>query len=133
MSGEIEKFDAAQAMKNVREKIKDTFVSLIPDEQWNDMVKKEVDEYFKPKDEGYNNRTQSSSFTRDVHQVLFEEVKVRVKEYLTANFTNTWNNKGVMVCDAKVEEFINNNAGKILADMIGTTIVNALQQAGYRL
>lgn len=42
MEDEIKKFDANEAMQNVKSKIKDTFVSLIPDEQWNEMVKRAI-------------------------------------------------------------------------------------------
>lgn len=133
MSNEVTKFDATEALKSVKEKIKDSFVSLIPDEQWNEMVKKEVDTYFQVKDEGYGERGRSSNFTREVHTCLQEEVRVRVKEYLQENFNNVWNENGVPVCNAKIEEMITKNAGKILSDMIGGSIQIALNQAGFRL
>jgi hypothetical protein len=133
MENEIKKFDVNEAMKNVKDKIKDAFVTLIPDEQWNEMVKKEVDSYFQVKQEGYGERGSSSSFTKDVHSVLGQEVKDRVKQYLTENFNNTWSNNGILVCNAKVEEMITKNAGKILSDMIGGTIQMAMQNAAYRL
>ncbi len=130
---ELKPFDATEALKSVKEKIKDSFVSLIPDEQWNDMVKKEVDSYFQAKEEGYGHRGYSSSFTRDVHNLLQKEVEVRVKKYLQSEFNEVWHNDGVSVCNEKVEEFITKNAGKILSDMIGGTIQMALSQAGYRM
>ena len=133
MSNEVTKFDATEALKSVKERIKDAFVSLIPDEQWNEMVKKEVDTYFQVKDEGYGERGRYSNFTREVHTCLQEEVKVRVKEYLQENFNNVWYENGVPVCNAKVEEMITKNAGKILSDMIGGSIQMALNQSGFRL
>jgi FKBP-type peptidyl-prolyl cis-trans isomerase (trigger factor) len=133
MENEIKKFDVNEAMKNVKDKIKDALVTLIPDEQWNEMVKKEVDSYFHQKQEGYGERGYSSSFTKDVHSILEQEVKDRVKTYLNENFNAIWYDNGVPVCNAKVEEMITKNAGKILSDMIGGTIQMALQNAGYRL
>ena len=133
MSDEIEKFDANEAMQRVRERIKDSFVSLIPDEQWNEMVKKEVDSYFKEKESGYGQRAYASNFTLDVHSVLSEEVKQRVGKYLLENFNTAWNSNGIPICNAKVEDFITQNAGKILADMIGGTVQMAISQAGYNL
>ena len=132
MTTEIKQFDASQAMASVKERIKDAFVSLIPDEQWEQMVKKEVDSYFAVKPEGYSNRGQSSDFTLDVHRVLKAEVDKRVKEYLQSNFTAVWDQNGVPKCDQKVEEMITKNAGKILADMIGGSIQMMLQNAGFR-
>lgn len=133
MPQKIEKFDPSTLMQDVKDRIKATFVSLIPDDQWEVMVKKEVDSYFKREEEGYGQRGFSSSFTKDVHQVLQEEVKQKVKEYLTENFSNVWYENGVPVCNAKVEELITKNAGKILSDMIGGTIQMSLQQAGYNI
>ena len=49
----VEKFDPATIMQSVKDKIKATFVSLIPDVQWEQMVKSEVDYLFKKKDGNY--------------------------------------------------------------------------------
>lgn len=133
MSNEVTQFDANEALKSVKEKIKDAFVSLIPDEQWNGMVKKEVDSYFQRTYEGYGERGQSSNFTREVHACLREEVRTRVKEYLQENFNNVWYENGVPICNSVVEEIITKNAGKILSDMIGGSIQVALNQAGFRI
>jgi len=133
MENEVKKFDAADAMLSVKEKIKDAFVSLIPDEQWNEMVQKEIKSYFEVKEERYDNRMYASDFTRTVHSELTSEVKVRVKTYLQENFNNVWYDNGVPICNAKVEEMITKNAGKILSDMIGGSISMALNQAGFRI
>jgi hypothetical protein len=95
MENEIKKFDVNEAMKNVKDKIKDAFVNLIPDEQWNEMVKKEIDLYFQQKEERYDNRNYTSNFTKDVHSVLQQEVKDRTKQYLLQNFDNVWFQNGV--------------------------------------
>jgi len=42
----IEKFDPSQLMQGVKDRIKATFVSLIPDEQWEGMVQTEIDSFF---------------------------------------------------------------------------------------
>lgn len=39
---EIEKFDPSKLMDGVKDRIKSTFVSLIPDEMWDAMVEKEI-------------------------------------------------------------------------------------------
>lgn len=38
----VEKFDPSKMMEGVKDRIKATFVSLIPDEAWNQMVEKEI-------------------------------------------------------------------------------------------
>ena len=42
MENQIEKFDPSKLMDGVRDRIKATFVSLIPDDAWNSMVEKEL-------------------------------------------------------------------------------------------
>lgn len=42
---QVQKFDPATLMQGVKDRIKATFVSLIPEEQWEEMVKKEVDKF----------------------------------------------------------------------------------------
>lgn len=46
---EVAKFDQASLMQNVRERIKATFVGLIPDEEWEALVRKEVDAFLNEK------------------------------------------------------------------------------------
>ena len=38
----IEKFDPSKLMDGVKDRIKSTFVSLIPDDAWEAMVEKEI-------------------------------------------------------------------------------------------
>lgn len=42
MGNQIEKFDPSRLMDGVRDRIKATFVSLIPDDAWDEMVEKEL-------------------------------------------------------------------------------------------
>lgn len=66
---EIKKFNPEDSLNSVKDRIKDVFVSLIPDEQWNAMI----------------------------------------------------------------EEFMNKNSGKILADMLGRFISKAVANARYKM
>ncbi len=45
---EITKFDTSSLMQGVKDKIKATFVSLIPDDKWDEMVNKEIEAFFTP-------------------------------------------------------------------------------------
>lgn len=47
-NNEILKFDPSQLMEGVKDRIKTTFVSLIPDEQWDGLVQREIDAFFQP-------------------------------------------------------------------------------------
>lgn len=46
MESQLEKFDPSTLMQGVKDRIKSTFVSLIPDAQWDSMVQKEIDSFF---------------------------------------------------------------------------------------
>ena len=46
MDNTVEKFDPSTLMQGVKDRIKSTFVSLIPDDQWDSMVQKEIDAFF---------------------------------------------------------------------------------------
>jgi len=46
MENQIEKFDPSKLMQGVKDRIKATFVSLIPDGEWDSMVQKEVEAFF---------------------------------------------------------------------------------------
>ena len=43
MEKEIIKYDASKVMEGVKDKIKATFVDLIPDDKWEEMIKTEID------------------------------------------------------------------------------------------
>jgi len=91
MAEEMQKFDPATLMQGVKDRIKATFVSLIPDDQWDQMVKKEVDDYFRLYSYGYRNEN-TSHFTTTVRDVLQKEVYKRVQEVLSSpEFDIEWN------------------------------------------
>lgn len=68
----VQKFDPSTLMQGVKDRIKSEFVSLIPDEQWNEMVQKEINDFFKEKDTGYSNRTYASDFSILVRDIVIE-------------------------------------------------------------
>ncbi len=46
MENQVEKFDPSTLMQGVKDRIKATFLSFIPDDQWEVLIKKEVDAFF---------------------------------------------------------------------------------------
>ncbi len=134
---ESKEFNPNDALDAIKSRIKDVYVSLIPEEQWNEMVKNEIDRYFKrgdsPNAYGNSSSLKVSNFAHDVHAVLMEETKRRTREYLQNNFTQQWDQNGVPRCNQLIEEMITKNSGKILADMIGGIFQNSIAQAGYRI
>lgn len=127
---EIQKFDPNTLMQGVKDRIKSEFVSLIPDDHWNQMVKKEVDDFFQEKARGYNSVQRISKFGELVHAEVHKEAQKRIQKYLKSSVFNiVWNGNGMTTCSDKVKEVIMENSGEVLANMIGGMISQGIQNA----
>ena len=51
MTTEVTKFDPATYVDKVRDKIKQSLIDIIPDEQWNAMLKAEITMFFESRNE----------------------------------------------------------------------------------
>lgn len=118
MAENIEKFDPSTLMQGVKDRIKATFVSLIPDEQWGQMVKAEIDSFFKQKETGFsNNRQYASDFQMLVRSMVNQEVKDRLEAYLKSpEFQVMWDSSGHPVASEAVKKLMIENSGAILAN-----------------
>lgn len=122
-----------ELIKPIKDKIKDTFASLIPEDQWEELIKKEVNTFFNRENTtSYSSRPSNTDFQLEVQRLLKQQTEEKVKEYLNTNFNDIWyNSEGTDKCNSIVEEAITKNAGKILSDMIGGALQMRLQQAGF--
>lgn len=130
-------FDANQAMQAIKDKIKSAFVELIPDEQWSEMVKKEVDDFFKVKEERFqsegNAYMQVSSFQKMVVKTLQELTADKVESYIKENYQGEWDgHKGGYVVDEKIKEAVKENISDIFTDIIGNAIDHKLRMNNQR-
>jgi len=133
---QIQKFDPAQLMQGVRDRIKSTFVSLIPDDQWEAMVKKESDGFFREKEINphVNNRQYKFDFQLLVRDELHKEAQARMKKYLESpEFSDTWDNHGNTVASKAVKDMFIENSGQILAGFFAGMFQNALGQITSQL
>ena len=62
MANEIEKFDPSKLMDGVRDRIKATFVSLIPEDHWEKLVQAEIDKFFAKYDRDTYRKQSVSNF-----------------------------------------------------------------------
>jgi CRISPR/Cas system-associated endoribonuclease Cas2 len=123
----VESFDPSTLMQGVKDRIKATFVSLIPDDRWDEMVKNEVDFFFKIKDRGYE-QNQYSDFQATVNSELVKECKNRLVKYLSSpEFSTIWNTNGMPYTSKAVEDMIIKNSGEIMAQMFNGMFTNVLQ------
>jgi hypothetical protein len=125
---DIQKFDPSTLMQGVKDRIKSTFVSMIPDDQWDTMVQKEVDGFFAAK-ERRNNYERTSDFSELVQKELQEECKKRLLEYLSSEeFKSVWDTKGQVVTAEAVKQMIVNNSGEIMTSFFGGMFTSMLSQ-----
>lgn len=93
MSTEVTKFDPAAYVDKVRDKIKQSLVDVIPDEQWNTMLKAEISSFFENRvtSQYGQQTTHPSEFRRIIAGVIEEETKRRVRDMLnSAEWTSYW-------------------------------------------
>jgi len=126
MAQEIQKFDPATLMQGVKDRIKATFVSLIPDEQWEVMVKSEIDRFFKVKRD-YNSSDNTSDFSQVVNSVLRKEAEDKIQEILKSpDFQINWNGNEYTLPEYIRGEVVK-HAHEIFASAISGAISNAIQ------
>lgn len=127
---EIQKFDPSQLMQGVRDRIKATFVSLIPDAQWEQLCQKEIDEFFNPKRE-YGNYKDISSFSKVCSEVLHDITKDQVQRALEKYESTIWNNNELVVNDLLKESLLK-NASELFAAMVGSQVQRVILEMKNR-
>lgn len=130
---EVQKFDPATLMQGVKDRIKATFVSLIPDNQWEELCQKEIDSFFLERDNSWSSQRQWGKMS-DFQKICFEEfesiTKEKIKEMLKNYTSDRWNNNAPQMND-NLKKLIEENADTIFASMLGSmmqSVVNSMQQ-----
>lgn len=123
---EIAKFDPAAYVDKVRDRIKQSLVDVIPDEQWNVMLKAEISAFFESKTErsahGHETRELPSEFRRIVKGVVEEDTKRRVREMLSGpDWTSYWDGTKQQVGE-EIARIARENGAAILAKWLEAAI-----------
>lgn len=93
---DVKKFDLKEA---ISDRIKDEFIKLIPEEQWNELVSTVVNDFTRDKRASIHHREEPSEMSRIVRAALKTECNARIQEEVKL----------------LVEEF---NVGKMLRDYL---------------
>lgn len=116
---QVEKFDPSKLMDGVRDRIKATFVSLIPDDQWEQMCNAEMKKFFEPSFKGYNNSEKvPSQFEQIVRQMMEEKLKEYLKDLFNKpeySITTIWTNSGQ---EYSISEHLDNMIKEKMPDML---------------
>jgi hypothetical protein len=129
MNNEIQKFDPSTLMDGVKQRIKATFVSLIPDDHWEQLCKKEMDAFFREGETRFNNNNSyPSEFRKVCNEVMTEMAKQKISEGLEEYKSSVWENNKVKSSE-QLKQLLIDNAPQVFAN----TFSNMFQEAINRM
>lgn len=139
MADGIQKLNLDDAAAQLREKIKFAFAELIPDEQWEAMIKSEWEAFTKPSSRGHGYSSEPAGFRKVAESVLREQVNAAMKSWFEEQVPNgrNYNSDGCIIVGEFVTKYLDENADKLmrvaLEGLFGTAMQNLLMQArsGY--
>lgn len=130
MSTEIEKFDPSKLTGGIKDRIKATLASLIPDEQWEALINREVEAFFQEEqlDQYYRSTKKSpSQFRTLVWEQLKDQCREQVLVFLSTYRSEIWENNKIKV-NERFKQLILDNAPEmftnIIADIMQQTLNN---------
>lgn len=137
MSTDIEKpqpYDPNAAVEAIRTKIRGAMLDVIPDEQWNAMIKAEMASFMSDRVErsqwGHETRYEAG-FKKIVRELLEQNASERVKALLeTPEWRANWGSGDEETGDA-IRKYITENAGKILERWVGSAVQQVVNQMAY--
>jgi hypothetical protein len=130
---EVATIQSANFVDKLRDRMKQTMIDLIPETQWNSMLKNEIDSFFSDKTNrhAYGNETTPSEFKVAVRKVLTEEIQRKVREMLSSEeWSEYWNGMEQMTGE-KLGEFIQANGRLILDNWVKGLVANILQSVKF--
>lgn len=117
------RIDPSAFADRLRDRIRSTLGDLIPEEQWNVLMKAETERFFNPRREGqgYYERSTPSDFTTIVQAALGEHVRERVKKYLETDpeWQKQWDGQNVAGIPKKLDEMIERNLPVLMRECVG--------------
>lgn len=137
---EIEKFDPSKMMDGVKDRIKATFVSLIPDDAWEGMIKGVQDSFFEKKkvNTGTSYDPKWVEKPSEFEELALSLMREKAKETIMA-FLNSPEVNGMTVWDDKsqdyrydlgdrMKELVVKHMPEIMSKMMELQIGNAFNQ-----
>lgn len=163
MDNEIEKFDPSKLMDGVKDRIKATFVSLIPDDAWNKMVEDEiysftegkiiVEQKWDSEKSGYvtvkRREPYKGEFNLDgtkkydaelsplqnmIRNMLREKITKDLTNYLGGSeYCGVWQNYGQVQISEALKKVLVDNAETMLVNFMGGMMQMAFDGMGNRI
>lgn len=127
MTNAIQSFDPSALMQGVKDRVKATFVSLIPDEQWEQMISREAEEFFRTKDRYQSAHSRISDFSIIVNEVLSTVARERINAFLVEYESHIWDgNSNMPRAGDLLKELMIKNAPEIFTSIFGNMMQNAI-------
>lgn len=122
-------FDANSSMQQIKDKIKSAFVDMIPDAQWEEMVKTEIEIFFSPVDSSShnhrynNNKQQPSPFSHIVAGELENLAKEKLQAYMVEQGNQVFGYAGAKdTMDNIIIKAIKEASSQIFSDVISREV-----------
>lgn len=137
MTTEIEKFDPSKLMQGVKDRVKATFVSLIPETQWEQLCQREIDNFFHPSEVRTDNKKYYSEFRSVCFEILTEWSKEHLKECLKEYHSEFWKDDGLgnaVAPSQLLKDLMIKHAPEIFGNVfasIAAKVVYDLRNRGY--
>jgi hypothetical protein len=131
MSGEIVQFDSSVIARKLRDRIRVGLMELIPDEQWDALIKSEVEAFTKPErlDQwGRPVQPSRSSLQHMIRDELNQEAKARIKATLEDEDFKREYLDGRYVIGQAVKKIANELAPTILTGFVESIVESALSR-----
>ena len=124
-------FDLSDAAEKLRDKIKFGFAELIPNDQWEAMIKVEFTKFTKSTPNQYSGRPDIPSTMETLCQVALKEMAAeKIKELLTSDgWLNEaeWDGNSLKaVMGVQIKAFLLENKDDLIASMLKTAMGDAM-------
>ena len=124
MSNDIQKFNLTD---HIREKVRETLIMAIPDEQMDAMIRAEFDDFFKSRP-GYG-KIKQSRLGLIVQEELDKLMREKIRGWLDTNFQRQWDN-GI---ERHVGELVGSLAPIVQQSMMADIVQRSLSELRYKL
>ena len=134
MTNEVAKFDPSTYVDKVRDKIKQSLVDVIPDDQWNAMLRAEIETFFKTKTTSQygEQREQPSEFRRIVMRVIEDETKRRIGDMLAGPEWSSYWDGTQQQAGKEIARIARENGAAILAKWLESAIGQVISSIRFQ-